>query len=167
MSLRMLIRKQEYDEADHSVCIVCVVSISPLPRIILRLYWKYRNSRSSSLAWTLKNIVHNSNVIVMWLNSCVISNIKWAAVTCFRLCSTKNLLRSSNVYNYFGEIYVYSNKLYESVTLRKKWINEFTIQMSDDNYLLDNHRVLYFSESMPGYWVHLRFVVWFVLSDLY
>jgi len=39
-------------------CIVCVASISPLPNIILRRYWKYRNCRSSSLAWTLKKIVH-------------------------------------------------------------------------------------------------------------
>jgi hypothetical protein len=46
----------------------------------------------------------------------------------FTICSsTKNLLRLSNVYNYWGEIYVYSNKLYESVTIRKKRINKSCI----------------------------------------
>ena len=111
-----------------------------------------------SCDYLMMTITSNSIVSVMWLYSCVISNIKWAAVTCFRFCSTKNLLRSSNVYNYFGEIYVYSNKLCESVTLRKKWINKFTIQMSDDNCLLDNHGVLYFSESMPGYWTDNSYI---------
>ena len=109
-----------------------------------------------SCDYLMMTIISNSIVSVMWLYSCVVSNIKWAAVTCFRFCSTKNLFRSSNVYNYSGEIYVYSNELYENVTLRKKRINKFTIQfLSDNNCLLDNHGVLFFSESMPDYWTDI------------
>jgi hypothetical protein len=128
----------------------------------LNLQSKYE---CDSTAWLfscddlMMTITSNSIVSVMWLYSCVISNIKWAAVTCFRFCSTKNLLRSSNVYNYFGEIYVYSNKLYESVTIRKKRINKSSIQfLPDDNCLLHNHGVLFFSESMPGYWTDNSYI---------
>ena len=100
-----------------------------------------------SFDYLMMTITSNSIVIVMWLYSCVISNIKWTAVTCFQCSSTKNLLRSSNVYNYWGEIYVYSNKLYESVTIRKKRINKSSIQfLPDDNCLLHNH-VYYFFQS--------------------